>query len=86
MQIFIKTLTRTLALDVTHEMFLREVKQKISEKEAIPSESIRLVFSNKELVDSRKLSESQVQNGSTLFMALKVKGGTEISKKNQSNS
>ena len=82
MQIFVKTLTKTITLNVEPSYMIDFIKNVINYKEGIPSNLQRLVFSNKNLESNRSLSDYNIQNDSTLYLCLKLYGG----KKSKSSS
>lgn len=76
MLISIKTLSgRKLAMDFEPSQKIIEIKEALQEKEGIPKEQIRLIYSGKVVSDESTIGECNIQAGNVLMMALHLRGG-----------
>ena len=75
-QMHVKTLTgKTTTLDVTSTDTIYDVKHNFQEKEGNPVDQQRFIFVGKQLEDHRTLSDYQIQNGTTVHLVLRLRGG-----------
>jgi hypothetical protein len=73
-QVFFKTLTgKNLTLDLDPNESVENVKKLIHEKEGIPPDQQRLVFSGKQLDDGKLLSDYDVKSESTVHLVLRLR-------------
>jgi hypothetical protein len=83
-QIFVKTCTRTITLDVHGTDTIKNVKKKIWKKIGLPPEDQRLQYHSKQLKDGHTLADYDIQLENTLHLIGRLQGGTneENMKKN----
>ncbi|CAN0043142.1 unnamed protein product, partial [Heterosigma akashiwo] len=76
--ILVKTLTRkTLKFPFDKCLTLEGLQARICAKEGIPPDQQRLLFAGRELREDEILGDCGIQSGSTLFLVLRLRGGSE---------
>jgi ubiquitin len=76
MQLFVKTLTgKTITIEMEQSDNIATMKQKIMDKEGIGVEQQRLIFAGKQLEDTRTLQDYSLQEGNTVHLVLRLRGG-----------
>ena len=80
MKILIKCLTRDkiVTLEVVKNETIKNMKEKIEDKEAIPSDKHKFVFNGKQLEDRRTLCDYNIQDGSKIYLLQRIPGGMRI--------
>ena len=78
MQIFVKTLTgKHITLEVEPTDRVEDVKQKVQDKEGIPTKMQTLKFAGKILEDGNTLQDYSIQKDSTIHLVLKRLDGSD---------
>lgn len=77
MQIFVKTLVgKSIPIDVTPDQTIREIKEKLFEKEGIPVEQQRFIYAGKQLEDEKTIADYNVTKDATFHLVLRLLGGS----------
>ena len=77
MQVFIKTLTgKTIMLDCKPDSTVGELKELGREREGIPLDQQQLIFTGKQLEDSRSILDYNIQKESTIHLIFRLRGGS----------
>merc|ERR1719309_681394 len=73
-KIFVKTVTgRTITCNVEHSDTIKNLRDKIKERDGIPPDQQLLIFGGKKLLDDR-YNLSNIPNGSTIHLIFKLSG------------
>lgn len=76
MTIFVKTLTgKTITINGLNDaQDIYEIMLKIQESEGIPADQCRLIFAGKQLMPFQLISDTGLENESTIHMVLRLRG------------
>lgn len=74
MQIYIKSLTRSILLNVEPSDKIEELKTQIEEKDGIPIQEQSLIFLHKKLENGNSIQDYDIRNNSTIYLFLPLKG------------
>ena len=76
MDLNVKTLTgKTITFKVKSFYTIKQIKVLIQNKEGIPANDSRFIFSGKQLESNRFLFDYNVKDGSTFHLTLRLLGG-----------
>jgi ubiquitin-like protein Nedd8 len=76
MLIKVKTLTgKEIEIDIEPTDKVERIKERVEEKEGIPPQQQRLIFSGKQMNDEKTASDYKVAGGSVLHLVLALRGG-----------
>ena len=76
MLITVKTLSgRKLAFEMETNQTVKDIKDKLFEKEQIPANQIRLIYLGRNVTDESTIEDIKFQSNTELMMAINVRGG-----------
>ena len=79
MQIYVKTQTgKTIALDVEGRDTIKDVKYKLKMVKGIDTDHQVLYYKGKQVVDTRTISDYNIQHNSILLLWIRMRGGKQI--------
>lgn len=74
--VFVKTLTgKTITLDVDPQDSIDTLKEKIEQKEGVPTSEQRLILAEKQLENGHYVSDYEIKRDCTIHLVLNLRGG-----------
>ncbi|KAJ0735080.1 putative Ubiquitin-like domain-containing protein [Helianthus annuus] len=59
-------------------IYVKNMTGKIQDKEVVPADQQKLIFSGKQLEEGRTLGDYNIQKDATIFLVLRLRGGMQI--------
>ena len=82
-QIFVRSLTRkNYTLEVESSTSIEELKSMIQDKDGIPPNLQRLIFTSKQLADDRTVADYKIHKHATLYLNLRMTGDVGVFARN----
>ncbi|XP_064201954.1 NEDD8 ubiquitin like modifier, like isoform X1 [Anguilla rostrata] len=73
---FDMTLTgKEIEIDIEPTDKVERIKERVEEKEGIPPQQQRLIYSGKQMNDEKTAADYKIQGGSVLHLVLALRGG-----------
>uniref|UniRef100_A0A8B9JES1 Ubiquitin-like protein NEDD8 n=1 Tax=Astyanax mexicanus TaxID=7994 RepID=A0A8B9JES1_ASTMX len=74
--LFFQTLTgKEIEIDIEPTDKVERIKERVEEKEGIPPQQQRLIYSGKQMNDEKTAADYKIQGGSVLHLVLALRGG-----------
>ncbi|KAJ8666267.1 hypothetical protein QAD02_007929 [Eretmocerus hayati] len=67
--------SQQIEIDIEPTDKVERIKERVEEKEGIPPQQQRLIFSGKQMNDEKTAQDYKVQGGSVLHLVLALRGG-----------
>uniref|UniRef100_A0A8C7XC30 Ubiquitin-like protein NEDD8 n=1 Tax=Oryzias sinensis TaxID=183150 RepID=A0A8C7XC30_9TELE len=72
----LQTLTgKEIEIDIEPTDKVERIKERVEEKEGIPPQQQRLIYSGKQMNDEKTAADYKIQGGSVLHLVLALRGG-----------
>ncbi|XP_016098467.1 NEDD8 isoform X3 [Sinocyclocheilus grahami] len=63
---------------VARKLEVERIKERVEEKEGIPPQQQRLIYSGKQMNDEKTAADYKIQGGSVLHLVLALRGGQNL--------
>lgn len=74
-----QTLTgKEIEIDIEPTDKVERIKERVEEKEGIPPQQQRLIYSGKQMNDEKTAADYKIQGGSVLHLVLALRGGENL--------